>query len=83
MAAAISSYKPLKHITQLYNIYQQGIAAAERVFSFLDAPEAPDTRSHSRRPISVTMFRRSSGSSRGHCRFPSIRRYLRKIFHCP
>ncbi|MBI4179823.1 ATP-binding cassette domain-containing protein [bacterium] len=42
MACVISSYKPVKHLTNLYNIYQQGEAAAERIFGFLDAPESPD-----------------------------------------
>lgn len=38
----LSIYRPIKSLTNLNNIYQQGVASGERIFSFMDAPEAPD-----------------------------------------
>ncbi|OGH59643.1 MAG: hypothetical protein A3G34_07425 [Candidatus Lindowbacteria bacterium RIFCSPLOWO2_12_FULL_62_27] len=42
VTAVISIYRPIKSLTNLNNSYQQGAAAAERIFAFLDVPDAPD-----------------------------------------
>ncbi len=42
ITAVISIYRPIKNLTTLNNVYQQGSAAAERIFAFLDMPDAPD-----------------------------------------
>ena len=40
ITAVISIYRPIKSLTTLNNVYQQGAAAGERMFAFLDMPEA-------------------------------------------
>ncbi|MGD8353528.1 MAG: ABC transporter ATP-binding protein, partial [Pseudomonadota bacterium] len=43
LAALMMLYEPVKHITSVNNVIQQGIAAAERVFDILDiSPEIDD-----------------------------------------
>lgn len=43
LAAIMMLYEPVKHITSVNNIIQQGLAAAERVFEILDiSPEIDD-----------------------------------------
>jgi subfamily B ATP-binding cassette protein MsbA len=43
LAALMMLYEPVKHITSVNNVIQQGIAAAERVFDILDiSPEIAD-----------------------------------------
>jgi len=43
LAALLMLYEPVKHITSVNNVIQQGLAAAERVFEILDiSPEIDD-----------------------------------------
>lgn len=43
LAALMMLYEPVKHITSINNVIQQGLAAAERVFEILDiSPEIAD-----------------------------------------
>lgn len=42
ITAVISIYRPIKNLTNLNNVYQQGKVGAERIFNFMDVPDAPD-----------------------------------------
>ena len=62
LAALMMLYEPVKHITSVNNVIQQGIAAAERVFDILDiSPEIADA------PDAVEI-----GSSSGHISFEGV-----------
>ena len=62
LAALMLLYEPVKHITSVNNIIQQGLAAAERVFDILDiSPEIDDL------PDAVEMPRVS-----GHIEFKDV-----------
>ncbi len=62
LAALMMLYEPVKHITSVNNVIQQGLAAAERVFDVLDiSPEVADA------PDAVEIPRSS-----GHIRFEGV-----------
>ena len=62
LAALMMLYEPVKHITSVNNVIQQGIAAAERVFDILDiSPEIADA------PDAVEI-----GSSSGRISFEGV-----------
>jgi len=62
MAALMMMYEPIKHLTSVNNMIQQGIAASERIFEILDlAPEVADAED------ALELSR-----SRGHIRFENV-----------
>ncbi|MBN2720974.1 MAG: ABC transporter ATP-binding protein, partial [Proteobacteria bacterium] len=62
MAALMMMYEPVKHLTSVNNMIQQGIAASERIFEILDlAPEVADAEDALELP-----------RSKGHIRFENV-----------
>jgi len=58
LAALMMMYEPIKHLTSVNNIIQQGVAASERIFEILDmSPEVEDSEGAIDLPRSIGRIR--------------------------